>query len=101
MLAKELPPKWDLADPLPEGKGERFVKDAILRASEKAVGMDALQAFIKALSKPIDLGFAQAVLWRVEEKMRLGLEEKYAGKRSELTRVLLDETIRTLQDNIC
>ena len=37
ILAKECPPKWDLADPLPDGKKDGFFKEMLLRASRLKV----------------------------------------------------------------
>jgi DNA primase len=39
ILQKVFPEKWDLADPLPEGKSEQLIKDLLLEAPEKTVGL--------------------------------------------------------------
>lgn len=98
MLIKELPPKWDLADPLPHGKVEAFIKNAILRAQEKAVGLEALISHLKTQSSSFDINIAHNVLVHVEKKMRSSLEEKFGQKNAEIRSTLLDETIQILKD---
>src|SRR5262249_50239439 len=78
ILARELPLKWDLADPLPVGKNESFIRDMILRAQQKAVNPNHFFTMLglgKELSA-IDRLQAREVLWRVEERLRPLLEEK-------------------------
>ena len=96
-LAQELPPKWDLADPLPQGKGEGFIKDMILRAQEKAVGLNVLASHLKSNSIQTDLNVANKVLSHVEETMRPSLEQKFSLK-NEIRTALLAETTLILKD---
>ena len=38
-LTRIFPPKWDLADPIPEGKKESIIRDLLMSASEKSVDL--------------------------------------------------------------
>lgn len=97
-LINELPPKWDLADPLPQDKSEIFIKNALLRAHEKAVGLDVLISHLKARLHSFDINTAHTVLYNVEERMRSSLEEKHGQKSMEIRSALLDETVKILED---
>ena len=77
ILAKELPPKWDLADPLPQGKNATFIKDMLLRAHEKGVGLDVLVSHLNLHKVQVDIHIATAVHAQVEEKMRPTLEQQF------------------------
>ncbi len=48
ILKKELPEKWDLADPLPKGKESNFIRDMLIRAQEKSVNFDQFLLSIEA-----------------------------------------------------
>lgn len=78
LLAKELPEKWDLADPLPEGKNEQFLKDMLLRAKEKSTHVDQFLLSLNPTKKfsAIEKHHANEILWRVEERLRPDLELK-------------------------
>lgn len=77
-VAKEMfigmPPKWDLADPLPEGKTYPGMRDILLNASEVAVGLPELISGLPAGQKDSIVSCLTAVLWRVEERIRPNLE---------------------------
>ncbi len=79
MLSKEFPQKWDIADPLPQGKTTQFLKDCLHRAEPKAVSMDRLSALLEREGKngkdSIELSRLNEVLWRVDERMRPELEK--------------------------
>ena len=78
ILANELPAKWDLADPLPQGKGQQFIRDTLLRTNEKMVNSDQFLLTIDPDRKlsAIDRLQAQDVLRNVEERVRPSLEKK-------------------------
>ncbi|HNA62825.1 MAG TPA: hypothetical protein PKW79_07090, partial [Rhabdochlamydiaceae bacterium] len=94
-LEKNFPPKWDLADPLPENRGENLLQQLIASAQDK--GIDAKQAVSRLGLDPKDV-FARArvneVLWRVDERMRPGLELKYERQYWKTNENILQETCR-------
>lgn len=99
VLSKEFPLKWDLADPLPEGKDERFVKDLLLSAKEKSIGLDHLfVGFRDGSSDLIDKLRINEVLWRVEERLRPALEKKHESKPLEIKHEIQQETMKILND---
>ncbi len=98
ILAKELPPKWDLADPLPQDKPTSFIKDMILRAQNKAVGLEQLMAQLKANALQIDPKIAHEVLFTVEERLRCDLEKKFGQRHWEINSEILKETVQILKD---
>jgi Ti-type conjugative transfer relaxase TraA len=100
-LAKELPPKWDLADSLPQGKGETFIKDMILRSHEKALGLQALITYLTAYSISINTHIANEILSTIENRMRPSLEQKFGHKTWEVNSVILKETMQILKDPSC
>lgn len=97
VLAKELPSKWDLADPLPQGKNGTFIKDMLLRAHEKGVGLNALISHLKTHSLNIDIGIASQALTQIEEKIGPALEQKFGAKNWEIKSAILAETLRLLK----
>ena len=73
ILSKELPEKWDLADPLPAGKDKQFIRDTLLRAHEKMVNFDHFLLSIESRNKaltPIEKIQAKDVLCHVEGRLR-------------------------------
>jgi hypothetical protein len=97
VLTQELPPKWDLADPLPQGKNTAFIKDMLLQAHEKAVGLHALMSYLKAKSLSMDVRIANQALSCIEEKMRATLEQRVGQRKWEINSILLEETLRMLK----
>ena len=95
ILVKELPPKWDLADPLPPGKESTFIKEMILRAQEKAVGLASLLTHLKAHSVHVDVQTAHQALSHIEEKIRPTLEQNQ--KSWEIKSTILDQTLSKLK----
>jgi hypothetical protein len=87
-----------LADPLPQGKALSFIKDLLLRAPNKAVGLHLLITQLEANSLQIDMHVANAVLSGVEGKLRSDLEEKFGQKHWEINSEILKETILVLRD---
>lgn len=95
LLAQELPPKWDLADPLPHPLGEKFIKDAILRANERGVGLNTLMGHLKGNGLQVNPITAHQVLIHVEEKLRPTLEQ--TNERN-VQSLLLKSTLEILRD---
>ncbi|NGX62049.1 MAG: hypothetical protein K940chlam9_01542 [Chlamydiae bacterium] len=74
-LLVTLPPKWDLADPLPQK--EQFIKDALLRASERGVGLPTFLSLLKAHSLGVDTQTALKALSHTEERLRPALSQDH------------------------
>lgn len=80
-LQKRFPEKWDLADPLPEGIDEIFVKKLLLSAQHKAIDPEQLLSRLgKKTKDSLEKAKANEVLWRVEERLREGLEKKFGDQ---------------------
>lgn len=94
-LEKNFPQKWDLADSLPENMRENLLEQLIASAQDK--GIDVKQAISRLGLDPKDL-FAKArvneLLWRVDERMRPGLELKYERQYWKTNENILQETCR-------
>ncbi len=89
-LQKTFPEKWDLADALPQGKKEQDIRDLILSAEDKAIGLGTVLS-----GKPHSLKEllqAREVLWRVDERLRAQLESKHGGKTWEIQNAIATET---------
>ena len=98
VLTRELSPKWDLADSLPEGQGDSFVKDCLLRAREKGIGLNHFEEYLKAHHLEVDKHTAHRVLVSVEERLRFSMEEKYGHRQSEIRLAILEATGQILKD---
>ena len=102
ILTKEFPAKWDLADPQPSHQPKHLIKDLILMANDKAVGLHELMKELRTSGKVEEKDLlatkleAKEVLWRVEERMRPELEERLSGKRWEIHQEILKETLKIL-----
>ena len=73
---KELPNKWDLADPLP--KSENFIKNALLRTHPQAVSIEKLTILTDPKKEQLtEIVRLNEILWRVDERMRSSLEKQY------------------------
>lgn len=97
LLAKYFPPKWDLADPLPQGKNDSLIKGMILRSHEKAVGLKALTSYLQVNGINVDVAVANQILSQVEEKLRPTLERKLGEKNSAVKIQILEEIVSTLR----
>lgn len=94
VLAKNFPPKWDLADPLPQDKKETFIRDLLLNAKEKGISAEQLPFISKGdqTHQIIERLQVQEVLWRVEERLRPELEVKLKNKPLEIKQTIIQET---------
>jgi hypothetical protein len=50
---KDFPPKWGLADPLPEGKTIHSIRDTLLRAESKAISLALLEGLSQRHGIPL------------------------------------------------
>ena len=75
-----------------------FIKDVLLRAREKGVGLNVLMSHLKANSLQPDIRVAHEVLFKVEETMRSSLEQKFGLKNIEIRSALLEQTVQILKD---
>lgn len=87
--ASKLPEKWDIADPVPENLGKNFLKDSILRAQSKAVGLERLIPLQKETH--IDLKTLNSITADIDSKFRPELEQKLGGKSWEIEREIMSE----------
>ncbi len=79
ILSKELPEKWDLADPLAAGKDKQFIRDTLLRAHEKMVNVDHFILSIESKNMALTLIEniqVKDILCHVENRLRPLLEQK-------------------------
>ena len=93
---KDLPQKWDLADPLPAGKSSSFVTDSLLRAESKAIGLDRLETL--ASQHNMTIKQLNEVVCSVEDRLRPDLEKKHGAKTWEIEACILTETTKHLSD---
>ncbi|WP_079989434.1 AAA family ATPase, partial [Candidatus Protochlamydia phocaeensis] len=91
-LIKSFPQKWDLADSLPANKKVQDLKDLIIMAHEKTIGIDGISSLctINDISK-IE---TKEILWRIEERLWPTLEEKYGGRIWETKQEIINEVSR-------
>jgi hypothetical protein len=92
-LKKQFPEKWDLADSLPEGMSEQLPKKLIAKAVLKCINPE--QAILGLGLNPKDPFVRQRIneiLWRVDDRMRPTLEEKYGGQSWKIQDEILKET---------
>lgn len=86
ILSKEFPEKWDLADPLPSEKPYLSIKDLLLTAQEKSVGVsqffsDYESVFKSKTNDSLTQKFRiNDILHRVDERLRYSLTEKHGSK---------------------
>jgi Domain of unknown function (DUF6371) len=76
-LLKELPEKWDIADPLPPNTDVHFIRNSILRAESRAVGLEHLT---KYQNTGLSLRDVNEVLARVDTRLRSGLENEFGTR---------------------
>lgn len=97
-ILKVFPEKWDLADPLPQGKSIKTLNDMMLMAKEKSVGIERLNLLSKETENKFtpDKLHAIEVLWRVEERLWSQLEEKHGNQVWKIKDHVLNETQRLL-----
>lgn len=93
LLSKTSPPRWDLADQLPEGIDDKI----ILRAQPKALDIEKLKqinpnADLKELIKLND------ILWRVDNRLRNDLEKHYPNDYGKIDSELLKEVSSVLEE---
>lgn len=93
-VLKEFPPKWDIADSLPEGKGSKFIENTILRAENKAIGVDRLSLLAGQYNVPLNV--INDIVADVDKNTRKNLEEKNGLKTWETDAAILIETTRIL-----
>ena len=95
-ILKDLPQKWDLADPLPEGKGANFIQNSILRAESKAIGVGRLESMASQYKiSPKELN---EVVCSIDDRLRPDLEKKFGTKTWEIENAILGETSKLLQE---
>ncbi len=96
-LTKYFPDKWDLADPIPNGKSVRDISDMVLTAQEKGINPEHV---LIQLPEKAEKGSAQVtrvneVLWRVDERLRKNLENQ-SKKPQEIREFIVSETLSIL-----
>ncbi|PJD94556.1 MAG: hypothetical protein CK425_11290 [Parachlamydia sp.] len=98
ILAKSLPEKWDLADPVPKHFEKTFIQGCLLNAHQKAVSLDRLKPYFeKGKSSVWEMLKLNEVLWRVDERLRNGLEERHGLKAWEIEKEILKEVDLSLR----
>ena len=95
-VLSELPKKWDIADSLPTGKEKSFLKDCILRSESKSLGIDRLLSLIEKGKEQdsSELLRLNEISWRVDDRLRAGLEGKYGSKTWEIENKIFQEVSR-------
>lgn len=101
ILVNEFPEKWDIADPLPQGKEIGFLKECIHRAEHRAVSIDRIAAMLNVAGKngkdQTEVRRLNEILWRVDERMRPNLENEFKSKPWEIEKRILSEVSVILQ----
>jgi ATP-dependent exoDNAse (exonuclease V) alpha subunit len=92
-LTKLFPPKWDLADPLPDGKKENLIWNLLMCANEKAVDITHLSFAVDKSNRDIELLKVREILWRVEERLRPELEKNLKERPNDIRTQLIKETL--------
>lgn len=97
ILRRELPSKWDLADPLPKNKPQSFIKDLLFSAKEKSIGIDQLVLGMTEKGNPeIEKLRVNDILWRLEERLREKMEKNI--KPWEVNTKIQDDLMKILND---
>ncbi len=99
-LSESFPQKWDLADPLPEGKSQQHIRDLMLNGQGQAVSLDSVVALLgiheKLEQRFVDKLMINEILWRTDERLRPSLEEKFGSKDWEIKNAIKNETVAIL-----
>ncbi|MDB2613918.1 AAA family ATPase [Chlamydiales bacterium] len=93
ILSKEFPPKWDLADPLPEGKDNKFLSDVLLQSNERSVSLKQLFSSIRNKYYQENKDKAIEILSHIEEKQRVDLEKNQGLSPQKASEKILNEAI--------
>lgn len=93
VLIKLFPPKWDLADPLPNGEKEGLIRDLILCAQDRAVDITHLSFAVDKSNRDTELLRLREILWRVEERLRPDLERSLKDRPNDIPQQLMNETL--------
>lgn len=97
-IQKHFPPKWDLADALPNGMVENQPKKMILSALQKGIDPRQVGHRLSDFKKDDLLGVLRIneVLWRVDQRCRFGLEQAYGTQFRKVNHEIIQETARIL-----
>lgn len=98
-LKKLFPEKWDLADELPAGVSEHLLRRLLAQAPHK--GINPEQLLIRLSLNPKDRVLRarlNEILWRVDERSRPVLEQKYGNQYWKVQEEILKETQRLFLD---
>jgi len=98
LLEKTLPPKWDLADPLPEGLPERFVPDAILGAKPQSVNFESFASSLGKSEERYPEPLLREILAFVEDRVRRQLGETNSVGAADIQRAILKEARQAVID---
>ncbi len=100
ILQSKLPEKWDLADPLPKGLDQSFIKDNLRNAQEKIVPLDFV---MKSMNVPKDKkeaalfkGVVGEILLKVEDRLKDSLKTKYGNRTWEARGSIVKEVIKVV-----
>ena len=91
-LTRLFPPKWDLADPLPDGKEESLIRNLIMCANQKAVDITHLSFVVDKANRDIEMLRMREILWRVEERLRPELEKSLKDRPLDIREQIIKET---------
>lgn len=98
-LKKLFPEKWDLADELPAGVSEQLLRKMLAQAPHN--GINPEQLLIRLSLNPQDRVLRarlNEILWRVDERSRPVLEQKYGNQYWKVQEEILKETQRLFLD---
>ncbi len=94
-LKKHFPEKWDLADQLPTGISEQLPKKLVAQAVQKGVNPEQVMMRLSLDPKNLtERSRINEILWRVDERVRPGLEEKYGNQPWKIQDEIFKETQR-------
>jgi hypothetical protein len=98
MLRQHFPEKWDLADALPSAVSKDSLLKMIDTAVEKGINPERVLSRVSGTYKDSALNLLRAneILWRVDERMRVSLEEKFGKQSKNIEETIINETAKIL-----
>lgn len=97
-LKRFFPEKWDLADPLPDAAPNNLISKLIASASQNGINLEQALLKLNVNNDPVNKARINEILWRVDERLRPGLEKKNGVQFWKTNEEILKETSRILSD---
>jgi len=98
-LKQHFPEKWDLADPMPMGVSDNVPERLLATALEKSIDTDKVMHRLSLdPNDPVLKARLTEILWRVDERMRPGLEDKHGIQYWKVHEEIVKEAARIFSD---